>query len=193
MSYNTCQVNGCRFSEEHTTERHCCGNCKFNGHGLMECEKEYLIKELEKFKGDFIFNWCEIEGCIDQSTHTTKGHSCLYCDARLDNIHLPYCPNNVNTINSNSNSNSICDNLSVFNNILIDYIKDVKIKIKPNQYTKTDGGMGCTWFIRNNNGKKEYLFMHSDSWGQYGTNTSHLPRFKAFIYGYTFVDKNIVE
>ena len=50
--------------------------------------------------------------------------------------------------------------------------------------------MGCTWLIRKNinTGNNEYLFMHSDNWGQYGEESSHLPRYKAFIYGYTLVD-----
>ena len=186
MSYNTCQVLGCRYSDEHTTERHCCGICNLLGHGQMECSNKDLIKELEQYKDDFIFDWCEIEGCIDAQTHTTKGHSCLYCETRIDDLHLKYCPNNVNT----NGNNSICDNLLDFNSTLLEYIEDVKLNI--GEYKEYDGGMGCTWLIRNNNsinyGNKEYLFMHSDNWGQYGEDSSHLPRYKAFIYGYTLVE-----
>ena len=61
--------------------------------------------------------------------------------------------------------------------------------MNPNEYKKSDGGMGCMWLIRNNiNNGNEYLFMHSDNWGQYGEDSSHLPRYKAFIYGYTLVE-----
>jgi len=44
--------------------------------------------------------------------------------------------------------------------------------------------MGSTWYIRNNNRNIEYLFMHSDSWGQYGDDTSDVPILNAFIDGY---------
>jgi hypothetical protein len=187
MSYNTCQVKRCRYNEEHTTERHCCGTCNLHGHGQIECGNENLIKELEQYKDDRIYNWCEIEGCIDSHTHTTNGHSCLYCDKRISNSHLKCCPGNEN---SNGNVNSICDNVLDFNSKLLEHIEDEKLNI--GEYKKSDGGMGCMWLIRNNNsknyGNKEYLFMHSDNWGQYGEDTSHLPRYKAFIYGYTLVE-----
>jgi hypothetical protein len=186
MSYNTCQVLGCRYSDEHTTERHCCGICNLLGHGQMECSNKNLIKELEKYKDDFIFDWCEIEGCIDAQTHTTKGHSCLYCETRLDDLHLKYCPNNKNT----TEGNTICDDLENISHALLEHIEDVKVK--PNEYKISEGGMGSTWLIRNNNGKNEYLFIDIDNWGQYGKDTSHLPRYKAFTYGYTLVETELL-
>lgn len=186
MSYNNCQVKGCRYNEDHTTERHCCGICKINGHGQNECGNENLIKKLNQYKDDRIYNWCEIKDCIDLHTHTSKGHSCLYCDTRINNLHLKYCPNNINT----NVNNSECDNLLDFNSTLLEYIEDVKLNI--GEYKISNCGMGCIWLIRNNNyknyGNKEYLFMHSDNWGQYGEDTSHLPRYKVFIYGYTLVE-----
>ena len=183
---NTCKINGCRYNQEHTTERHCCGTCKLNGHGQIECGNKDLIKELEKYKDDFIENQCDIRGCIDPHTHTTNGHSCLYCDKRLNSYlfdHLAHCPNNDIT----SKNNSICDNILDINSTLLDYVEDVKMN--PKEYKISDGGMGCMWLIRNNvsNGN-EYLFIHSDNWGQYGEESSHLPRYKAFIYGYTLVE-----
>ena len=184
MTYNNCKVNGCRFSEDHITERHCCGTCKFNGHGQTECGNEILIKELKKYKDDFIYNWCEIENCKDPNTHTTNGHSCLYCDKRLTDTHLKLCPNNSKT----TKGNSICDDIEYYNIALKDYVDDVKMN--KGEYKVSSGGMGCTWLIRNNsvNGNNEYLFIHSDNWGQYGDNTSFLPRYKAFIYGYKLVE-----
>ena len=190
FSYNTCQVTGCRYNEEHTTIRHICGKCNISGHGQIECGNEILIKGLDIFKNNLINVPCKIELCIDSHTHTTKGHSCLYCDKRTYNKylleHLPYCPLNQNT----TCDNSIYDKLEDFNKTLIselqEQIKDITINI--GEYKTIYGGMGCNWFIRNNNGIYQYLFMHSDNWGQYGEDSSHLPKYKAFIYGFTLVD-----
>ena len=44
--------------------------------------------------------------------------------------------------------------------------------------------MGCMWYIRKNNNIDEYLFLHSDNMGQYGADTSDIPRLNAFIYEY---------
>ena len=189
MVYGTCVIIGCRFNTEHVTVRHCCGTCKHNGHGQVECKTQELLVNLEQFKGDFIRNPCTIPECIDSYTHTTEGHSCLYCDKRDINNHLPRCPNNKNT----TFYNKIFDDVLHFNSTITDYIKDVEVDI--NTYKKINAGMGCMWIIRNNTNDNnnnyenyEYLFMHSDNWGQYGDDTSDLPRYKAFIYGYTLVE-----
>ena len=181
MSF-TCKVAGCRYKNDHITERHSCGTCKINGHGQIECGNEQLIKDLKQFKFHKIESPCDVINCVDPKTHTTQGHSCLYCDKRIErgsHQHLKYCPLNENT----NDKNSICDNIKYFDNCLLDYIKDITVNNR--EYKTIYGGMGCTWFIRNNNGTLEYLFMHSDSWGQYGDDSSHLPRYKAFIYEYT--------
>ena len=52
--------------------------------------------------------------------------------------------------------------------------------ILPGFYIDFYAGMGCYWYARNNNGTLEFFFMHSDSWGQYGEDTSDLPRYNAF-------------
>lgn len=194
--YNTCQVENCLYSSEHVTQRHCCGTCNLNGHGKLECSNDDKIKELEKFNGDLITKSCKIRGCLDPQTHTSLGHSCLYCDKRSNN-HMKYCPlsNNVNMymiMNMNeSDENNICDNIEDFSEDVKANITNKEInKINIGEYIDVYGGMGCTWFIRNNNGTIEYLFMHSDSWGQYGEDSSHLPRYKAFIYSFHKVNKN---
>ena len=178
MTYGTCKVIGCRYNNTHTTKRHCCGTCKHNGHGQNECLIKELLIKLQKYNGDFIKKPCTVKDCIDVHTHTTEGHSCLYCDKRGVDEHLPHCPQNKTT----TSINSIFDDITLFNSALKNYIEDVNLKL--NEYKIYDGGMGCSWIIRNNDDNNEYLFMHSDNWGQYGEDTSHLPRYKAFIYGY---------
>jgi hypothetical protein len=185
---NVCQVMNCQYKTEHVSKRHCCGTCKHNGHGKLECSNEDLIYELARFNGDIIKKSCKIKGCIDPQTHTSSGHSCLYCDKRSNN-HMKHCPlSNHMKMNINMNEtgdNSICDNIEDFSEDIRPNLTKTEInKISIGEYTDVYAGMGCTWFIRNNNGNIEYLFMHSDSWGQYGDDSSHLPRYKAFIYGF---------
>ena len=188
MSYIICQVSGCRYNKEHTTIRHCCGTCKLNGHGQIECDNQNLIKELEIYKDDLINYPCDLKECIDFNTHTTNVHSCLYCDERIEKgvqTHIKYCPMNENT----TENNSVWDNILEFNKDITENIEDVKLNIR--EYKKVYGGMGCIWFVRSIDGNDEnnqYLFMHSDNWGQYGEDTSHLPRYKAFIYKYNLVE-----
>jgi len=143
----------------------------------MECGNDELVNELKIYKGNLIRNPCKINNCLDPHTHTTRGHSCLYCDKRED-IHLKNCPN----YEVSTSENSVCDSLTNYDKDFTEQVRS--IIINNNEYTSCHGGMGCTWFIRNNNGYYEYLFMHSDCWGQYGEEVSHLPRYKAFIYGY---------
>ena len=197
MSFNICKVRECRFPKDHITKRHCCGICKENGHGQIECGHINLIKDLEQYKNDIITKPCTINECIDSHTHTTKGHSCLYCDKRNTNSntnnntnsntgknieHLKFCPlNDKNT----SETNYICDNFDNFSKEITSHVSDIKINI--DEYKIVPIEMGCTCLVRNNNNIHEYLFMHSDSWGHYGEDTSDLPRYKAFIYGYNKV------
>ena len=177
----TCKVVGCNYSKYHTTERHCCGKCKFNGHGQIECGNEQQCKDLKQYDGEFVKVPCKVQDCIDIHTHTTEGHSCLYCNKNVSTPHLQYCPmNKITTCN-----NSICDKLTEFTREFTEEV--MKVKINAREYKAISSCMGCTWFIRNNDGiieNNEYLFMHSDNWGQYGEDSSHLPRYKAFIYGY---------
>ena len=46
--------------------------------------------------------------------------------------------------------------------------------------------MGCSWFVKRNGieDKISMFFMHTDSWGQYGADTSDLYRLNAFCYDY---------
>ena len=172
----SCKVIGCSYNEDHTTERHCCGTCKMNGHGQNECGNQNSINKLKEYKNDRIYNWCEIEGCIDSHTHTTNGHSCLYCCTRkIDGnnyIHLKNCPINGTIINDITQD---CGETEM---------KD--IKLKRGYYTIKPVEMGCMWVIKCNieSGNMEYLFMHSDCWGQYGDDTSDVPLYNAFIHRY---------
>ena len=185
---NICKVQGCRYNTEHTTLRHTCGRCNINGHGQIECNNIVAICNLKQYKNDIIATPCQIIGCIDNTTHTTGTHSCLYCN-RYSNSgiihHMRYCPLNNNTIGDNS----VYDNIADFSDEITLSIKN--IQLNSYEYKVCSAGMGCIWFIRSNDGiikNNQYLFMHTDSWGQYGEESSHVPRYKAFIYGYTLIE-----
>ena len=59
------------------------------------------------------------------------------------------------------------------------------------QYIEVMSDMGCNWYVRRINNRYEYLFMHSDNWGQYGPETSDYPKYSEFIYNFTKIGNNI--
>jgi hypothetical protein len=171
MNFNYCKVKGCRFSSFHVTSRHECGTCKNLGHGKVECNNKNLQNILNQYNKDTINinDRCKYINCIDPETHKTDGHTCIYCHSA--NKHLKKCP----IIN-----NYIIEDDNKFYDIKFD-------KLQNGEYTNVYSGMGCTIFIRKNKDKLEYYFMHSDSWGQYGDDSSDVPILNSFIYKYTYV------
>ena len=179
-----CKVKNCRYSEHHVTSRHKCGTCHTLGHGMIECNSKEMKDELKQYYGDIIiFNMCRVKECIDKTTHTSSGHSCRYCHKMVN--HTLYCPNN---------GTPICDNITT-HNIIQDIEAVAREKnLNKGQYFILLGGMGCCYYIRSNilTETIEYLFMHSDSWGQYGEDTSDVPRLNAFIDNYTLIENEII-
>lgn len=173
-----CKASGCRYSSFHVTSAHQCGKCKSFGHGRVECNNEYKKKNLELFHNDTlnIKKYCTVNGCKFPETHKTEGHCCLYCGNRSG--HMKKCPI--------VDSTTIFTNPSQFNNDMEIITNANKKNIDIGYYTIEYVGLGCMWFIRNHNKKLEYFFMHSDSWGQYGSDTSDIPRLNCFIRGYKY-------
>ena len=179
---NVCQVRGCRNKNDHVTSRHCCGNeyCCITGHGKVECGNTDLVSELRRFDGNIIAIPCEIEDCLDPYTHTTKGHSCLFCDGRMSK-HIRYCPSNLDI----EQPLCIYDDYTImtFNKSMTEEIRNIHVDI--GTYTIVYGGMGSIWYIRRTHtGDKQYLIMCTDDWGQYGKEISRLPIYKQFVFGY---------
>ena len=111
-----------------------------------------------------------------------EDEKCLYCKEDLDE-HLRCCP--LNKIKTNENM--VYDDITQFAHYHTDeiaFIKKETKNLKKGDYMVVQASQGCCWYIRNNNGCKQYLFMDADNWGQYGPETSHLPRYKAFIHTY---------
>lgn len=173
MSY--CKVNGCRYSSTHVTSAHCCGKCKMYGHGQQECQNDDLMLSLQKYYDDKlpIDLHCNVSKCMYPYTHTSKNHSCLYCGKK--DTHTKRCPAVDTTCITEFPHN--------FDEHVLNEVKTIPI----GYYTVKHAGMGCSWYIRNNNNKIEYFFMHTDSWGQYGEETSDFERLNCFIHGYRIV------
>ncbi len=178
---NFCNVSGCRFPHTHVTSFHQCGKCKCFGHGQRECQIFELRHELTKYENDIIPQHlqCKVPNCQVKIKHTTKGHCCHYCGKR--ETHIKQCPNNPNF---SSELFTKPGTVGVVNPLDNYFAKN----INNGYYTDVYDGMGCGWFVRNNNGKLETLFMHSDSWGQYGEDSSELPIYIAFTFGYKRVE-----
>ena len=167
MSY--CKVKNCRYPDTHVTIGHKCGKCGGFGHGQMECGKEYLINSLYKYKDDIL-----PMGKLEKQS----SNSCKYCE-KSGNRHLKNCP---------QNGVSIIDNISFDTDIDLKRMVMYQSQLKDGCYLQFHGCQGSTWFARNNKNKIEFLFMHSDSWGQYGEDSSDVPRLNAFKEGYTHVE-----
>jgi len=188
---NTCQVKGCRNNNNHVTSRHCCGGCNMNGHGQIECQKADLKEELERYRDDIVAVSCSIKGCSDSNTHTLEGHSCLYCDMRLTGglnevKHLRFCP--LNNYTSSYDIHKVFDEKDI-KELDEGFTREIiNLDVSKGTYASTYGEMGSTWYVRmDNTGKKQYLIMNSDDWGQYGKEISHIPALKSFIYGFISV------
>ena len=181
---NTCHVAGCRNRKQHVTERHCCGRCFMNGHGQIECTNDFLKYNLKQFNGNVINVPCLFNKCIDPHTHTTEGHSCLYCDERIkegdiDIIHLNYCP-----LNNTSEEHTRIYNDSTIPECFVESVKN--IEVSNGKYKYVFSGMGSVVYIRcDYKGNKHYLTIFQGDWGQYGKNTSLVPAIKSIIYGFT--------
>jgi hypothetical protein len=175
-----CKVKNCRFNKFHLTQRHQCGTCMELGHGQIECKNDLLKLNLTEFDSDIldINLYCTITDCVDPHTHLTTGHSCRFCFERV--LHKKKCPLNL------SENNQISDKLSDYMiNIDLDMICS-KYNLQIGECIRLFGGMGSSWYIRINKDTCiiEFIMMHSDSWGQYGADTSDLYRLNAFIYDY---------
>ena len=173
---SSCKVKGCRFSNHHITMRHECGTCGSLGHGRIECKSNGGTGSTcvggggdgDGGVGEPLSETCKVDYCFDSETHTTEGHSCLFCRKRIG--HLKYCP------------------------ILIGFkspetIIESDISLPVGKYVVNEAGMGCHNFYRRNKTtlSLEMFFMHSDSWGQYGEDTSDGPQLNAFLHGYSVI------
>jgi len=97
--------------------------------------------------------------------------TCEFCE-KTENLHTLRCPNAGFTVRD------------PIEDVGPDFQFILNEQISPNTYKEIWVGQGCSYLVRNNNGTKEVFFLHCDSHGQYGDDTSDIPRYRAFIKGY---------
>lgn len=174
-----CKVKNCRYPDTHVTIGHKCGKCYNFGHGQIECGNNELIESLyNENKNNILPNdkQCNIDGCYNSKLHTTESHPCKYCN-KIGNNHMKRCPQlGVPIIDT-----------PPFYSLDPKKITDKQPQLQDGLYMEFYGGMSSTWFARNNKGNIEFLFMHSDNWGQYSEDTSDIPRLNAFLESYSKV------
>lgn len=166
-----CQVAGCRFPSFHSTSAHKCGNCDYFGHGVMECQDADKIRHLSSLEDRLIpiHSRCTISGCMYPETHTNGSHHCRYCMGK-DHGEADCIIKEI--VDYHGNYDNLEHDLQTYNNIyFIEY-----------------SGMGTRFYIRKKDWTIRFLIMTQDSWGQYGEDTSDLPRLNRFIDGLRELD-----
>lgn len=163
-SQQFCSAPYCRFSHTHVLAAHRCSLCKLNGHSQPQCGKYYRTDASQMSVRIPVHCRCTVQGCHFPTYHTSEGHCCVLCGQR-DGTHLKLCPIIVPQFDKSS------------------FIKSDS-KPSSGHYMSEYGGQGCQNYCRNNHGTYEYFFLHGDSYGQYGEDTSELPLVNAFTLGY---------
>jgi hypothetical protein len=161
----SCKVKNCRYPSSHTTLGHQCGKCGNFGHGVFECGNTKLVMNLLINNKDNLLKpeqYCKVINCPYKEYHTTTGHKCEKCGK------------------FHSDDECIIDN-----SIVKRFIESKKLLlncIPVNCFTILNAGMGCKIYIKMNLRKNlSGIFMHSDSWGQYGKNTDDTPVLERFL------------
>ena len=184
-------LRGCRFSSTHTTRGHRCGTCGEMGHGVMECGTAIRIDNLKKYFGEQLppDKHCtgEHEDAWDSFFHSDECHICVRCGER----HLETDCYIQNVIELGDRFKQYHEHLDYS-----DMIIHAKRQNRDQVY-KVYVGMGCFLYYKvpvNATTRYDILvfFVHSDSWGQYGEETSDVPKLDRFI-GDSEINEDLAE
>ena len=175
-----CNSLNCRFSHTHTTFSHKCGLCSEYGHGAMECNNILNMKKLLTHIQKEIPKEQQCN-CRFGKFHTIEGHKCKSCNTYG---HMYYNCDKITCIAPQDDDDNI-DSETL--KIIESRMSDVDGKIYMLLYT----GMGCMYYAKRNyiGDKISLFFMHSDAWGQYGYESSDIPKLKEFLNGYKPLNK----
>ena len=173
-----CQVRNCRHKYSHVTFGHKCGKCGNYGHGQIECGNSILINRLLKYRNQVIpiHNRCNVINCNNNKLHKTIGHQCKKCNRYHSEENCIIQPFNI--LLNNFGHEPTLQNFDIDNFKIYHETSNFE-----KSYIKIFLGQGCSAFIRNINGDIMTIFMHCDSFGQYGYETSDLPILEKFIEG----------
>ena len=171
-----CKVNYCRYADTHTTGGHQCGICGEYGHGQTECGNDEHKIYLEQFMSEQLLqkDWCNLcpPDSDSRKRHKREAHVCSNCNERTQSHNEDQC---------------IIGEFEVFRQRFPDMLDIIQFNIDTFKqhgcpiYTTLYAGMGCEIYVRHKDGEVKALFMHSDSWGQYGPIGNDKPKLDAFI------------
>ena len=189
-----CRVAYCNFSNTHTNKSHICGTCGESGHGQVECSSQHRKDALKQFWTEELAPAKHCEICKDSlrlqrpvddeeaQFHTTAAHHCSKCGKRHGEDEC--------IIQS-------FDNYSHFGNGMFDkeqFIAYATSRLPTKVYCRLYAGMGATIYVKVNDQDELYaLFMHQDSWGQYGDATDERPILNKFIEDHEQIDDSFVQ
>jgi hypothetical protein len=161
-----CKVKYCRFPYTHTTGGHKCGikGCLHPyGHGQVEHYNEDLKCKLIHHQNDMIPSdkQCTITGCKYTWSHTNESHLCYKCKRRGVHCSKDCIIQSLDSAATKWGWNK--EKIEEF------------IRFKNNIIFEINVGMGCSVFVSHKNNVTNTIFMHQDSWGQYGEATDDTP------------------
>ena len=166
----TCKVAYCRFPNTHVTHFHTCGTCGYTGHGQGECGNPALIEHLQQWINDVMppHKQCTIPSCNSKTTHCNDSHHCSKCSRRHAESECI-----IQDLDTHSNT------YGLDNDTITSFITNPANK---HSFISIYAGMGCNVYVRYD---MMSLFMHQDSYGQYGPNCDDTPIMNDFLNGYT--------
>ena len=177
----SCKVAYCRYKHTHTTSHHICGLCGIAGHGQTECNNPSKMQKLIPFLNDVLPNGLFCNYC-NSTHHRIESHKCSKCGK----YHIE--------------TECIIQELTLFKERFPDipHIKFFNEQLmiqnaSPGTYTKLYAGMGCWIYVIKPFSFTNSLlsiFMHSDNWGQYGTQINDEPTLNKFIRGLVQIQSN---
>lgn len=179
-----CRVTGCRFMNSHSTAGHRCGNCGEHGHGMVECSNNRLVENLHAFHGETTpGEFCDFPDCPNPHTHSRNAHHCRRCGRRN------HADINCIIQSYNVHRTRFYDDVYLRNFSVSAFVADLQSSHLNSGTVPIQLSMGCMLYVRcriiDNNTDPELmsLFLHNDSHGQYGPETSDLPILEEFEQG----------
>ena len=179
-----CKVKHCRYPQTHTTAGHRCGivGCLHPyGHGQVEHYNNDLKCKLVNYANDSmpVEKRCTVYGCKYPWSHSCNSHYCYKCKRRGAHGSRDCIIQSLDSASQKWgwDKEKIEEFVYFKNNIIFEiYV-----------------GMGCAVFVSHKNNVTNTIFMHSDSWGQYGPEADDTPILNTFREGLDCVTSEWTE
>lgn len=182
-------------SKYHTEQAHYCTMC-YKRHSEFECD-------INAGKYKVICPLCMAPNMYLNATKINSNDTCDVCLTNKVSTELPLCKHRCLCIDclhelekAHTNPALFTKTFNINDAIIVDipdHIKEDALKIMGDVdgkvFTMTYGGMGSCFFVRRSSvdSPLSAVFMHSDSWGQYGPETDDRPYLSLFAEGYKFI------